>query len=175
MDQDQTNHDQPHLVTHESKWINGDEHRRMTVTAFLCVYRLSQHFGGREEGGWWYDAYEFTGAAFPFNCEQEYVWCEWDDESMGNPNSDENVNRFQIDYDEETKKWMYWSPEGLPHVTDEPTRVRLESAWKHFESVFGEPGTSYRTTCGRPKGEDFQFVYELQPGARGNEPRPRYC
>lgn len=27
----------------------------------LSKYRVTQHYGGPEEGGWWYDWYEFEG------------------------------------------------------------------------------------------------------------------
>lgn len=167
MDTDTTNYDMPHEVTHESKFYNDSERRRFGVTAFLCVYVIGRHYGGPEEGGWWYDAFEFTGAAFPFQAEQEYEAQEVDADN-------DDLERLQNWYDEDTQKWMAWVPVGLPHVTDEPTRVRLQSARMHLESIYGKPGTTHRGSM-RPRGEDYTFVYELTPGDFGNRPRPRYC
>lgn len=159
------NYDQPHLVVHQSQRVFEREHRRTSVTAFLCVYQLRRCYGGSEEGGWWYDAWDFIGAAFPFQAEQEFEVQVLDEES------DDCSNAW---FCEDRKAYCQWVPVGLPHVTDEATRVRLQSTWQHFESMYGAVDTDHRFSV-RPKEDDHRFIYELDPGARGNQPRPRYC
>lgn len=175
-DEFEYNHDQPHEVVHESaiKYArSGDEtHKRIPVIANLCMYQLDRRYGGPEEGGWWYDTWEFTGIVFPFRAEQDYEYVEWDDE-QGNPTSDEN-QRFRVDWDEERNKWMFWRAAGLPHVLDEPTRVLLQSARTHYETIFGPTDTNYRSSV-VPRGEDYRFIYEVSPGDAETRVRPRYC
>jgi len=166
-----SNHNQPHeTITENVQTVVDGERKVQPVLAFLCVYEISRHYGGAEEGGWWYDSYTFTGAAFPFQAMQEFEAqvLEGDDTSSGTD------DHRQIWYDEDTKEYKAWVPVGLPIVTDEPTRVRLESARAHFIAMFGEPDSRYRFSV-RPRGEDFAYIYELRPGERGEQPRPRYC
>lgn len=155
---------QPHEVAFVSKGFTVTaETKTQRVTCYLTVYEMSRHFGGREEGGWWYDAYEFTGASFPFEAEQDYeatvveasstTYVEW--------------------YDEQTNEPMAWVPVGYPRVTNESTRVLVNSVRMHFISMFGEPDTQNRFSCAQ-REPDFAFVYELNPGERANRPRPRY-
>lgn len=165
--QDQTNYEAPHTTVQPSAYFNDNERRRNRVTAFLCVYKVTRHYGGAEEGGWWYDSNEFTGAAFPFSAEQEFVWTEVDKDDFDHDDP-------TIDYDHENERFMRWEAVGLPIVTDEPTRVRLESARLHFVDIYGDPDAKPFRFSMRPRGDDYAFVYELQPGAYGDRRAPRY-
>lgn len=170
-----TNYVQPH---EHAKWI-PELHNRMlgvsgdkkfqVVTAFLVVYVVHRCFGGREEGGWWYDAYEFTGASFPFQAVQEFEAqvIEGDDVSSGTDDT------RQLWYDEETKEYKAWVPVGLPYVMDEPTRVRLASVRAHFETLY-PTDTRHRFSCAQ-RDEDYTYSYELHPGEMEKRERPRYC
>jgi len=158
---------QPHEAVQASKGFVSNltlGERTQRITCFLSVYEVTRHFGGREEGGWWYDVYNFTGAAFPFHAEQDYE-----------AQSVEGLNEVECGewIDEETKAHMMWVPVGNPRVLDEPTRVRVASARAHLISVYGSPNTGHRYSCA-PRGDDYAFVYELEPGERSARPTPRY-
>jgi hypothetical protein len=172
------NYDQPHEHVHASAWVAGKgypqtaETRRQPVTAFLCVYEVDLRYGGPQEGGWYQDVHRFTGAAFPFQAEQDFEARELNREEWDR--AEHGDSAVQHWYDDEADKHMGWVPVGLPHVTDEPTRVRLQSARQHLVTVYGEPGTCFRSSV-RPKGTDYVFVYELTPSAFGNRPLIRYA
>lgn len=138
--------------------IPAHETRTRHVTAFLSVYEITRHYGGPEEGGWYYDAYEHTGAAFPFNATQAEVWI--------------NEGAKEDAYDYNDGAWEPAYDEG-PQVADEPTRVRLESARMHFVSIYGEERTNKRYSA-RPKGPDYVFITELEVGSRETHGKPRY-
>lgn len=164
------NYIQPHETVHPlppKLGVDGDR-KVQPVVAYLCVYIVSRHFGGREEGGWWYDSHEFTGAAFPFEALQTFEAQVLSDDNRCYEES------YQSWHDEETNEYKVWVPVGLPMVTDEPTRVRLQSVREHFIAMFGQPDTNHRFRV-RPVDEDFVYLYELDPGARSKEPRPHYC
>lgn len=41
---------------------------RETVSVHLGLYRVTRHFGGREEGGWWYDRKRYLGDSRQTTC-----------------------------------------------------------------------------------------------------------
>lgn len=144
------NYAQPHEVVQEpSSFIDAD-YRRARVTAFLSVYEVHRCYGGPEEGGWWYDAFEFTGVSIPFFADQEYEREEAEDPSESR-----------------------WVPVGLPIVTDEHTRVMLQSVRTHLAYIYGDPNAKQERFSVNG-GADVAFYYELQPGSRETTERPRY-
>lgn len=144
-----------------------NETRIRRVTAFLSVYLVTRHYGGPEEGGWWYDAYEHTGASFPYSAEVTEDWMELLD-------LDVDTSTAMCDYDHEEGKWMRWTHNGeLPTILDEATRVRVESARMHFIDLYGEPGTSHRGSMAQ-RADDYVFVHELVAGDLANRPIPHY-
>ncbi len=38
------------------RWWHGTETREAAVNRYINIYELDQHYGGPEEGGWWYDS-----------------------------------------------------------------------------------------------------------------------
>lgn len=163
-----TNYVKPHEATQPSLVSSNDDsddsYKTSRVTAYLSVYRVHRCYGGAEEGGWWYDAYEFMGASFPFRAEQDF------DAVVFEEASDTGTSVTRVDDDGTV--W-YWQADGHPRVTDEPTRVRLQSVWLHLTEIYGAPGTTHRNSCAQ-RGDDYAFVYELQPGALATRARPRY-
>lgn len=147
----QHHHEQPHEVVQPSDIRDEGDFYQRPVIAYLSVYEVHRCYGGPEEGGWWYDAYEFTGVSFPFTAEQQYERNLGDDEWSGPAHT----------------------PVGLPIVTNEPTRVMLQSMRMHLASIYGDPdGKQERFSVNG--GADIAFYYELQPGARETKERPRY-
>lgn len=60
---------------------------------YISVYRVTRHYGGPEEGGWWYDWYELL-ETLPFEEKPEseelirkYLNDKYKDESYGDINS----------------------------------------------------------------------------------------
>jgi hypothetical protein len=41
---------------------------KSTRDCVLSVYRVSRHYGGPEEGGWWYDRHTYTGQCRKVSC-----------------------------------------------------------------------------------------------------------
>ena len=37
---------------------------------YVSIYRVAQHYGGPEEGGWWYYRHQFVGGVPMFNREE---------------------------------------------------------------------------------------------------------
>ena len=125
------------------------------VVAFLSVYIVHRCFGGREEGGWWYDAFEHTGASFPYQAQITMEWVSADDQPTENEGGE-------------------WKHDGAaPTPADEPTRVRVESVRSHYVSMYGEPNTEHRGSMAQRK-DDYVFIHELEPGERETRERPRY-
>jgi hypothetical protein len=38
------------------RWWHGTETREAAVDRYINIYQLDRHYGGPEEGGWWYDS-----------------------------------------------------------------------------------------------------------------------
>lgn len=56
---------------------------------FVSIYSHSQHFGGPEEGGWWYDRMQWQGSK-PFNTREEAeAWLEKAKEQVEQMNRNE--------------------------------------------------------------------------------------
>ncbi len=148
------NYDQPHEVVHERRPFHIDHETCVRrVVAYLCAYQIHCVYTGPEEGGTWQDRYEFLQAAIPFEADQDYEAREVTRKDLL---QDDDAIEW---YDEDTKKFMRWADVGLPHVTDEPTRVRLFAARLQLVTIYGD---------------DIKLLYELSPGARALVPLLRY-
>lgn len=139
------------------------------VVAYLTAYEISRHYGGPEEGGWWYDAHEHL-CSFPFHThlrmEEQMVE---DDEECRRINEGETTGW----YDHEQEAFFRFVPNGLIQPSDEPTRVLLESVRYQYEAMYGSEDTNYRFSMA-PRGPDYVFVMELEQGELARRGRPRY-
>lgn len=135
------------------------------ITAYLSVYQLTRHYGGPEEGGWWYDAWEHTGAAFPYQATQEY------EAAIADLDTDQETH--QVWYDEETKDYMKWEPVGIPVPINKSQEVLMQAAEAQFELIYGKQGTGHRYSCAQ-RADDFKFIHEQYPGQHETKGRPRY-
>ena len=132
--------------------------------AFLSVYELNRCYGGPEEGGWWYDTWEHTGASFPFLARVTFYAVE--------ARGEDDDGRTFIWYDEESKEYYKWVPQTIEPVDDEQ-RSRLEIARMQFAKLYGEPDGRHRFSMA-PRGDDFAFVTECFAGEKETTTRPRY-
>lgn len=124
-----------------------------SINAFLSVYLVTKSFGGHEEGGWWYDSYEWLKVSIPFRAVQDYRWVE-DDESdeMDPPN-------------------MKQVPYGRPRPADFQAEVQLQSHELSLKTFFGEETNTRSSVLSHG---DIEFIIERNPGEREEWPRPRY-
>ena len=54
------------LIQALADYVTSNASYKQAEPAYVSVYRQSQHFGGPEEGGWWYDRVTLEGSvAFP--------------------------------------------------------------------------------------------------------------
>lgn len=144
-----------HQSTDDSKTLHG-------VVCYLSLYEITRHYGGPEEGGWYYDHYEHIGICFPFAAEQDYMKLPVDEDSR--------TDEPGIFYDDENNPWR-WVANGLPRVTDERTRVLLESLRAHVADLYDlHSGGRYSVLC----GTDYRLVYENAPGEHATKERPHY-
>lgn len=133
------------------------QHETREVIAFISVYEVDRCYGGPEEGGWWYDSYEWLKVAIPFRAVQDYRLVETDEE-------DGSGFKSMQDYS--------WEPFGRPRPADFQAQVQLDSFRILLASIYGEEGGKGRySVIGAP---DLQFVIERNPGELGERPRPRY-
>lgn len=153
----------PHESTQpEAGYLLTANKRTIRVTAFLSLYQVDRCCGGPEEGGWYYDTYQFLRVSFPFSAEQDYETAE-----------------VTEDTDDETQSWenpdgLYycWHPTDLPRVTDERTRVLLESFRSHVGELYKLDGRE-RFSAGQ-REDDYVLRYEYRPGEHETKKRPRY-
>lgn len=141
--------------------MSSDDRKTDTVTAFLSVYRVTRHYGGPEEGGWWYDAWEHTGASFPFRATQEFYETTTEDA--------EDATHF----DEKASVYMKWEPDGNPVPADHAQKILVDAAKDQFTYLYGDPEAKE----GRYSvngGADVKFLYELSPGQNETKGKPRY-
>jgi hypothetical protein len=129
--------------------------------AHLTLYSVSRHYGGPEEGGWYYDRRELAGPSLPFRALQptrtHWFWREGAD--------GEGERDFEIE------------DCGPPVPATDEERALVAAFRAHVESVYemgqDRPSRS-RFSCATPHGEDLEWVYELTHGAHVTTERPRY-
>lgn len=164
------NNDQPHLVVHKSEEHQGQQTKRSTTICYLTVYSISRHFGGPEEGGWWYDTHHHESVDIPFYVEQDYVVQVLDAETEF---ATDERDFLQCWRDEDSKEIKAWVPVGLPYVVTEETRAFLQRAREHLASVYGPFDTGHRFSSAQ-RGTDYVMRYELFPGVLERTTAPRY-
>lgn len=145
--------------------MSSDDRKTDTVTAFLSVYSLTRHYGGPEEGGWWYDVWEHTGASFPFLATQEFYATEATDK--------EQNDGLHHCWCSEDNKLMKWEPDGNPVPLDPVQFSLVKAAEDQFIKIYGDPEAKQ----GRYSvlgGTDVKFMFELIPGEHTTTERPRY-
>lgn len=147
-------------------------------TAYVALYRVTRAYGGPEEGGWWYDAYEWMGVAIPFmgvvtfhktlvDGEDDAPECNirygQDDNfpygTWNEPDEDPEMRDrgYELTY--------YWAPVEIK-PNDELLGGTKETAW--VEAAKDKLKELYDT-------DEYAVVIEYHPGRRGMFRRPRYC
>lgn len=63
--------------------------------AWVSIYRKSQHFGGPEEGGWWYDKISLEGSKYFPSEEQAEAFLEQAKAEVEQANRDEAPARYR--------------------------------------------------------------------------------
>lgn len=132
-----------------------DETETRQITAYLSVYEVTQNYGGPEEGGWYYTAYQWQRVSIPFRATQLYRWRTTDE--------DDREHHFHPDGE--------WVPSGPPQPIDFQTEVRLASASSQLAELYDFDG---RTRYSARGGADHELIIERNPGERDDWPRPRY-
>lgn len=129
------------------------------TTAFISAYNVTRQYGGPEEGGWWYDSYEWLKVSIPFRASQDYEWRELPEDEMDPMYVEANSAQYG------------WKTCGPPRPRDTQAEIQLGSFRFHLKAMFGEE----TKTRGSVLSEgDIEFIIERNPGERGEWPRPRY-
>lgn len=126
------------------------EHDTHPSTGYISAYHVSRQYGGPEEGGWWYNAYEWLKVSIPFRAVQTVRWDDGDEDEGRQPG---------------------WRPCGPPQPADEPAQVRFQAAYYLLTEIFGEETNTRGSVL---SDGDIEFIIEREPGERGEWPRPRY-
>lgn len=135
------------------------EFKTRLITAYVSAYVVDRQYGGPEEGGWWYDSYEWLKVSIPFRALQEYRLQELDEDEMDPM------------FVEASSAQHEWKPLGPPEPADEPARVSFRSALFMLQEFFGEETNTRGSVLSRG---DIEFIIERNPGEREEWPRPRY-
>lgn len=130
--------------------IADESYQVRQITAYISAYKVSRCYGGPEEGGWWYDSYEWLKVSIPFRALQDYRW--QDGEAEWDPGE--------------------WRPHGPPRPADFTAEIQVAAHEFNLHSFFGDDGGRDRYSV--IGGPDLVIVIERNPGERGEWPRPRY-
>lgn len=142
------------------------------TTAFLVVYEVTRHYGGPEEGGWWYDRYHHTGVAIPFRADVTYEATLLEDKFYEELAEAKGHEIFR-EYDGaggDTSLYA-WEPQDINPDPEDLEWYRLANA--RLTADFDLERLPQRYSMA-PRGEDYQMFHEMSPGARAKMPRPRY-
>ncbi len=124
----------------------GPDERVRRVTAYLSVYETWRAYGGPEEGGWWYDAYDHQ-ASVPYEAWVTFEYHEEPDPEMG------------LD--------AGWRPTGVPRPVDEEWHLTETKRLATLYGIDHDRATRY-------DGCWHTLVDETGMGDLGRRPRPRY-
>lgn len=148
----------------------GERKLERTICS-LSLYRIYPQYGGPEEGGWYYDAYEhLCSTSFEAN-----VVFEWHVFDPDDPN-DRPVEGDLSPYEDDEGNLGYWRELSILEferrwLADEARR--LIRIYEGHDVVIEESRSDGDTLVYRDK--DVILVKESNAGRYAKRPRPRYC
>jgi hypothetical protein len=143
------------------------------TTAYLVVYEVSRHYGGPEEGGWWYDQLTHTGVAIPFKADVKYDLTHIYDHEGEERAEAMGLQTFQ-EYDGAggDADVYAWDPTEIDPDPEDLEWYRL--AHTRLDKEYSLNAGPQRFSMA-PRGEDYQLFHETTPGWRQFTKRPRYA
>lgn len=144
--------------------MEEEKTKKFRSVVYLSVYRLNRCYGGPEEGGWYYDNYEFE-AATPFM--GEVTLCEHIAD-LSDPNDRPPEGRQVWESKDSLSWWKVKSIAVEDHEMFLDEAVRLAQL---YDVDLTEPVKFDRGWHGR----HIAIVLEYFRGERERKARPRYC
>ena len=80
--------DQVAQMVRDHKEFNKVDH------CFVSIYRVHQHYGGSEEGGWWYNRYKHEGSIRFANQTEAHAWIVQAENLVRQRNEEEAPDRY---------------------------------------------------------------------------------
>lgn len=96
--------------------FDGENHSTAD-TWVVAVYDTDRHYGGPEEGGWWYDSRELVAIATATDSDDATRIVE----ELGNGEYESKVSRYSVNYPGTGDYAMYVYEPGGMIVHNEPT------------------------------------------------------
>lgn len=134
-------------------------HETRQITAYLSVYNVTREFGGHEEGGWWYDSYEWLKVSIPFRAVQDYELREVDEDEMDPLFKAASSAQYE------------WRPCGPPRPADFQSEIQVAAHHSNLHTFFGDETNGRSSVLSHG---DISIIVERNPGERGEWPRTRY-